>query len=175
VSISLGASTPRGVTAQSLYLSSRDEYIESQLAKRYSTNPSQATSQSHTSNSKPSAISGSVPSHTKIPPPEGGSIRHGKLQEVDLGDEIRAKNIAMTERATRRLQGEAVEEEDTDNKPKKVRLGPDGKPWRGRKRRMSEDVNRDRLVEDFLHENRRTSASLRYHGAITERYKRRSD
>lgn len=41
--------------------------------------------------------------------------------------------------------------------PKKVRLGRDGKPWRGRKRRGSDDVKRDQLVEQFLHENKRES------------------
>jgi hypothetical protein len=44
--------------------------------------------------------------------------------------------------------------------PKKQRLGPDGKPWRGRKRRASDDVKRDQLVEEFLHENRRKSLPL---------------
>jgi len=32
-------------------------------------------------------------------------------------------------------------------------LGPDGKPWRGRKRRGSDDVKRDKMVEDVLREN----------------------
>lgn len=44
--------------------------------------------------------------------------------------------------------------------PKKQRLGPDGKPWRGRKRRASDDVKRDQLVEAFLHENRRMYSTL---------------
>ena len=39
---------------------------------------------------------------------------------------------------------------------KKSRLGPDGKPWRGRKnRRGSDDIARDKWVDEFLHENRR--------------------
>jgi hypothetical protein len=38
-----------------------------------------------------------------------------------------------------------------------VRLGPDGKPWRERKRRGSEDIKRDKMIEDVL-ENRRMSA-----------------
>ncbi|KAG0650780.1 hypothetical protein D0Z07_2743 [Hyphodiscus hymeniophilus] len=77
----------------------------------------------------------------------------GKLQEIDLGDEARDRNVAQTERARRRLDGEQVEEEG-ETKPVKVRLGPDGKPWRGRKRRGSDDIKRDRLVEDVLRENR---------------------
>ncbi|KAG9257961.1 uncharacterized protein F5Z01DRAFT_644722 [Emericellopsis atlantica] len=41
-------------------------------------------------------------------------------------------------------------------RPEKVKLGPDGKPWRGgrRKRRGSDDIARDKLVEELLHENR---------------------
>jgi hypothetical protein len=35
-----------------------------------------------------------------------------------------------------------------------VRLGKDGKPWRPRNRRGSDDIKRDQLVEQFLHENR---------------------
>lgn len=65
---------------------------------------------------------------------------HGnQIQEVDLPQ------------APSRNEGKKVE------RPKRVRLGPDGKPWRGgrRKRRGSDDVARDRLVEEFLHENRR--------------------
>ena len=81
----------------------------------------------------------------------------GKLQEIDLGDEARDRNVVQTERARRKLDGEEVEEEG-EKKPVKVRLGPDGKPWRGRKRRGSEDVKRDRLVEDVFRENRRTSS-----------------
>jgi hypothetical protein len=76
------------------------------------------------------------------------------------------RNIAMTERARRRLAGEKVEEEeeDTDSaKPRKVRLGRDGKPWRPRKRRASEDIKRDQLVEQLLHENRcNTPATLSF-------------
>jgi Hepatocellular carcinoma-associated antigen 59 len=78
----------------------------------------------------------------------------GKLQEIDLGDEARDRNVAQTERARRRLDGEAVEEEG-EKKIQKARLGPDGKPWRGRKRRGSDDVKRDKLVDDVLRENRR--------------------
>jgi hypothetical protein len=79
----------------------------------------------------------------------------GKLLEIDLGDEARSKNVKRTEQARRRLDGEEVEDESVkDGKPGKVRLGRDGKPWRGRKRRASEDVKRDKLVEDVLRENR---------------------
>lgn len=42
-------------------------------------------------------------------------------------------------------------------KAKRIRLGPDGKPWRGRKRRGSDDVKRDSIVEELLRENRSKS------------------
>ena len=79
----------------------------------------------------------------------------GKLLEIDLGDEARSKNVMRTEQARRRLDGEEVEDEDKPQKSGKVRLGRDGKPWRGRKRRVSDDVKRDKLVEEVLRENRR--------------------
>ncbi|KAI4598587.1 hypothetical protein KJ359_003000 [Pestalotiopsis sp. 9143b] len=76
-----------------------------------------------------------------------------KLQEIDLGDEVRSRNEAMTERARRMLQGEAVEDEQAA-RPKKVRLGRDGKPWRPRNRRNSDAIKRDQLVEEILRESR---------------------
>lgn len=78
----------------------------------------------------------------------------GRLQEVDLGDEVRARNAAMTEQARRRLAGEAIEDE-SDGSRKHPRVGKDGKPWRGRKRRASDDVKRDQMVEALMRENRR--------------------
>ncbi|TVY28074.1 hypothetical protein LHYA1_G002647 [Lachnellula hyalina] len=77
----------------------------------------------------------------------------GKLMEIDLGDEARDRNVQRTDKARRRLGGEEVEEEVVQ-KPVKIRLGPDGKPWRGRKRRGSDDVKRDKLVEEVMRENR---------------------
>lgn len=78
----------------------------------------------------------------------------GKLFEVDLGDEVRSRNAAMTDRARRKLQGLSVEDEESAERPKKVRLGRDGKPWRPRNRRNSDDIKRDQLVEEILRENR---------------------
>ncbi|KAI9904927.1 hypothetical protein N3K66_001456 [Trichothecium roseum] len=70
------------------------------------------------------------------PAPQG--VKQGRLEEVALP--------AAPARPPPQTQIAAP--------PKKVRLGPDGKPWRGRKRRASDDVKRDQLVEEFLHENR---------------------
>lgn len=75
--------------------------------------------------------------------------------EVDLGNEARDKNVERTNQARRRLDGEEVVEDGKTGKPAKVRLGPDGKPWRSRKkRRGSDDIKRDKMVEDVLRENR---------------------
>jgi hepatocellular carcinoma-associated antigen 59 len=85
----------------------------------------------------------------------------GKLMEVDLGEEARARTIALTEKAKRRLAGEPLDDGDATASDgarpgKRVRLGPDGKPWRGKKRRGSDDLKRDQIVEAFMHENKRT-------------------
>lgn len=77
----------------------------------------------------------------------------GRLQEVDLGDEVRKRNAAMTEQARRRLAGEAVDE-DSEGSRKRVRVGKDGKPWRSRKRRPSDAMKRDQLVEELMRENK---------------------
>jgi hypothetical protein len=101
---------------------------------------------------------GSASATPAVPAVQGDSQRvlHGRLLEIDLGDEARARNIAMTERARRRLQGQIDEEEqESKGRPRKVRLGRDGKPMRSRNRRGSDDIKRDQLVEQFLSENRR--------------------
>lgn len=58
----------------------------------------------------------------------------GRIQEIDLGRE----------------EAQVVPKK----KPPKVRLGPDGKPWRSRKRRGSDDIKRDSIVEQVLRENK---------------------
>ena len=81
----------------------------------------------------------------------------GKLLEIDLGPDARAKNHAATQAAQRRLNGEIVEEETTEGEKKrrgKVRLGPDGKPWRGRKRKGSDAVRIGKFVDEILRENK---------------------
>ncbi len=95
----------------------------------------------------------------------------GKLQEFDLGEEARARNIAMTERAWRRLEGHAVEDDDegeTAGRPKKPRLGRDGKPWVPRGRRASDAVKRDQLVEQFLSENKREYTGASFFPDVTQ-------
>jgi len=75
----------------------------------------------------------------------------GKLHEIDLGPDATLRNIARTEAAKRRLEDG---EEEVEERTGKVRLRRDGKPWRGRRRRNSEDAKRDQLVEQVLRETR---------------------
>lgn len=75
----------------------------------------------------------------------------GKLHEIDLGPDATLRNIALTKAAQRKLQGI---EPEIDESTGKIRLRKDGKPWRPRKRRNSEDVKRDKLVEEVMRESR---------------------
>jgi len=77
----------------------------------------------------------------------------GKLHEIDLGPDATMKNIARTEAAARRLDGEEMPVEENRGE-KKPRLGRNGKPWRSRRRRNSDDVKRDELVEEVLRESK---------------------
>lgn len=123
------------------------EYIESELAKRKSA----ASSIAGTSVGPSSEATGAaqnMPHDTPKP-----ITQQGKLMEIDLGDDVRNRNEAMTDLARRRLQGERIQDEQPP-KPKKARLGRDGKPWRPRNRRDSDAIKRDQLVEDILRENR---------------------
>lgn len=78
----------------------------------------------------------------------------GKLHEIDLGLDATLRNIARTEAAKKRLEGGEAEIEEFSGK---LRLRRNGKPWRGRRRRNSEDVKRDKLVEEVMNESRRKS------------------
>ncbi|ETS86177.1 hypothetical protein PFICI_00005 [Pestalotiopsis fici W106-1] len=125
------------------------EFIESEITKRKST----ATSD-HGSSTLP-APSSEVATTTTDKKSENSKHvpLQSKLQEIDLGDEVRSRNEALTELARRKLQGEVIEDEQT-GRPKKIRLGRDGKPWRPRNRRTSDDIKRDQLVEEIMRENR---------------------
>ncbi|KAI0974483.1 hypothetical protein F4678DRAFT_378583 [Xylaria arbuscula] len=127
-----------------------EEYIEAELAKRHhaTSDPKRLLSSNQ---------AGGSATHTESTT-DKGEEKHtaltGKLFEVDLGDEVRSRNAAMTDRARRKLQGLAVEDEESSERRKKARLGRDGKPWRSKNRRNSDDIKRDQLVEDILRENR---------------------
>ncbi|RDW77089.1 hypothetical protein BP6252_05142 [Coleophoma cylindrospora] len=129
----------------------RMAYIDSQLAKRSSPSMNATTATTTTASTQSSNLP-NAPSRFQAEDVHRQPAALGKLQEIDLGDEARSRNVERTDKARRRLDGEEIEEEEV--KKGKVRLGRDGKPWRGRKRRGSDDVKRDKLVEDILRENR---------------------
>ncbi|KAH8675508.1 hepatocellular carcinoma-associated antigen 59-domain-containing protein [Xylariales sp. PMI_506] len=129
------------------------EYVESEIAKRHSAVASAESSSQDPSSSSAADRMRDLNGPLEMKPGKSSALQ-GKLVEIDLGDEARFKNEAMTDRARRKLQGEEVEEDDEASGSKKVKLGRDGKPWRPRNRRGSDAIQRDRLVEDFLRENR---------------------
>lgn len=122
------------------------DYIESEMAKRHRRTPTDLPD-SDTSHANDTA--GGQPT-SDIPRREPASL--GKLHEIDLGQETKLHNIARTEAATRKLTDDEVDKEAApkDNPP-----GRGEKPWRNRKRRNSEDIERDRLVEEVLRESKR--------------------
>jgi Hepatocellular carcinoma-associated antigen 59 len=131
----------------------RMEYIESELAKRRQATGSSAMSTSY------NAIPGeSVHGQNSDRTVQKQPASLGKLHEIDLGPDATMKNIARTEAAARRLDGNDPHLEDEPN-GRKPRLGRNGKPWRGRRRRNSEDIKRDKLVEEVLRESKRTFKS----------------
>ncbi|KAK4227627.1 hepatocellular carcinoma-associated antigen 59-domain-containing protein [Podospora fimiseda] len=135
-----------------------EEYVESELARR-KRNAAEASAREEeqankisyaTYNRQDSTTTGSMPQVV-----DSERVLQGKLMEIDLGEDARARNIEMTERARRRLQGQIDEEdEQSGDGRRKVRIGRDGKPWRPRNRRNSDDIKRDQLVEAFLSENK---------------------
>jgi hypothetical protein len=158
----------------------REEYVESALARRKRHAAEAAAQQEQREQEQERqrqqqqqhGIATSATSTTAEgvgPAADAQRVLQGRLLEIDLGEEARARNVAMTERARRRLQGQIDEEEKDDegqgHRARKVRLGRDGRPLppprSGRNRRGSDDIKRDQLVEEFLSENRRrTSLSL---------------
>lgn len=137
-------------------------YIDSELAKRRAPEGSTVQTSTPTTGSM-----GAIPIHKPPQSNTGKDITEvqrqpatiGKLQEIDLGEEARNRNIERTNNARRRLDGEEVIEEGGEGgggRKKKVRLNRDGTVWKPRKRRGSDDVKRDQLVDAVLRENRRT-------------------
>lgn len=152
----------------------RMAYIDSELAKRRAVEGAHAVPSDSASGIAATAVAMSaaisaqsapgttLPSHARNKDPtQRQPATIGKLQEIDLGDEARNRNIERTNNARRRMDGEIVEEVVQGGKKKKVRLNRDGSVWVPRKRRGSEDIKRDQLVEAVLRENRcRFSCSL---------------
>ena len=119
-------------------------YIDSELAKR--------THENHTT---------SIYSHNGHELSPNGALLDatvqrqpaalGKLHEIDLGPDATLRNIARTEAAQRKLEGI---EPEVDESTGSVRLRRDGKPYGWRRRRNSNDIKRDKLVEDVMRESK---------------------
>ncbi|KAJ4295736.1 hypothetical protein N0V88_004438 [Collariella sp. IMI 366227] len=135
------------------------EVVNKHIRKRHAAEAAAQQQQQQEQEDQARRDSTTSTSNAPIPTATGDSQRvlHGRLLEIDLGEEARARNVEMTERARRRLQGQIDEEEHDESRggrPGKVRLGRDGKPMRPRNRRGSDAIKRDQLVEEFLSENR---------------------
>lgn len=163
----------------------REEYVESELAKRKRLaaeasarqQQQQQEQEQQQRQQQERAAGSSLPGSSQLlqaADPASGQgdtqrVLHGKLFEIDLGDEARARNIEMTERARRRLQGLADDEEQNDGSGSGSGSGsagagggPSKKPRLGkgpRNRRGSDDIQRDQMVEAFLSENKRMPTS----------------
>ncbi|KAI9846875.1 MAG: hypothetical protein M1837_003487 [Sclerophora amabilis] len=101
---------------------------------------------------KKAAGSGAA-AHRRLPPRQPAAL--GRLHEIDLGPDATLRNIARTEAATRQLGGgeEAADiEEGTDKARPRGKKKKGSRPWK--KRRTSEDIKRDKLVEEVLRESR---------------------
>ena len=122
----------------------RMAYIDSELAKRQSQDQAASTNPLYGHELSPNgALLDTGPNRQPA--------ALGKLHEIDLGPDAKLRNIALTEAAQRKLEGL---EPEVDQSTGKVRLGRDGKPRRPRRRRNSEDVKRDKLVEEVMRESK---------------------
>ena len=119
-------------------------YIDSELAKRTRQNQ-KASILSH--NGHELSSNGAL-LDTKV---QRQPAALGKLHEIDLGPDATLRNIARTEAAQRKLEGIEPDVEETGGK---VRLRRDGKPYGWRKRRNSNDLKRDKLVEEVMRESK---------------------
>ncbi|KIW15952.1 hypothetical protein PV08_06002 [Exophiala spinifera] len=135
-------------------------YIDSELAKRRNlAGPSfnGPQPQPH-EDTRPTSVTTSGISATTNTIPLTGRPSARQLAEVDLGSSAHDRNLARTQAALERakLGLPPVEDEPKPPKPRKPRLGRDGKPYRPRprKRRNSEDLARDALVEQLMRENK---------------------
>ncbi|RPB29112.1 hypothetical protein L211DRAFT_776445 [Terfezia boudieri ATCC MYA-4762] len=128
-------------------------YIESQMEKRRlaSTTTATTTDLSTATNLLASPSTGH-PSTTinnsafwqpTRPIDRGATL--GKLHEVDLGEENKLKNIHRTAEATRRLEDTTPTTTDDPQSSSKSRK---------RRRRNSQDIQRDKLVEEVLKESK---------------------
>ncbi|CAI7664517.1 unnamed protein product [Penicillium glandicola] len=128
----------------------RMAFIDSEMAKRYQTEPKPDHSSSNQPTQEEVAGGLSLPGHQTREP---ASL--GKLHEIDLGQEATLRNIARTEAATRQMAETGELPASGGNAASGTgRPGQDGKAWRNRKQRTDADIARDRLVEEVLRESK---------------------
>ena len=137
----------------------RVDFVDSELARRRNQIASSDTSQPLTQQTTgtlpaPKALQ-SEGSKTAV---QTDPTTNRQLAEIDLGSSAQERNLARTQLALERakLGLPPLDEEPKPQKPRKPRLGRDGKPMRPRprKRRNSEDIARDALVEQLMGENK---------------------
>ncbi len=95
----------------------REEYVELELARRKRPTAESSTMPGQSAATESQRYGAHTALHTSTQPrPESRPqpTMQGKLQEVDLGEEARARNIAMTERARLRLKGHHIDEDEDD-------------------------------------------------------------
>jgi hypothetical protein len=137
----------------------RMAYVDSEMAKRrLGHNLPSSTTKNYSIQTSESDSDGYENSRKDKPLAQRHPASLGKIHEIDLGTDASLRNAERTETAIRRAQnGEQLPDPDEKPlKPRKLRVGRDGKPMkpRPRKRRNSEDIKRDQLVEQVLRESR---------------------
>ncbi|KAI9658879.1 MAG: hypothetical protein M1829_006620 [Trizodia sp. TS-e1964] len=125
-------------------------YIDTELEKRRQANLSGAKPSSSSPFSPTTAASGVDSTLSLL---QRQPAVQGKLQEIDLGPGATARNVARTAAAATGKTG-GGEVLDANGQKLPGQAARDGKPWRGRVRRTSQDILRDRLVEEVLRESR---------------------
>lgn len=131
----------------------RMAYIDSEMAKRQVQSDPDGCAETTVDGD------GNVQRMAEVHLPQRQPASLGKLHEIDLGPDAKLRNIQRTEAATRILAGrESPTPSDGELPPRKG----DGKPWRGRKRRNSDDIRRDQLVEEVLRESKRKESPCAY-------------
>jgi hypothetical protein len=138
---SAGASSPPAIITTSTTTTATTATIA-----RSSSTPS---NQESSSTPSAAAVSGGGKSSYWAPTrPEARGATLGKLHEVDLGEEVKQRNIALTAQA---LSGQPATSDSSHRHPSDAK-GGGGR--RHKRRRNSQDIERDRLVEEVLKETR---------------------
>ena len=131
--------------------------LASTLTTTVTGDPSTTTnSTASPSTDSPTTINSSAFWQPTRPTDRGATL--GKLHEVDLGEENKLKNIHRTAEATKRLEDttSSVTTDDPTSSSKS----------RKRRRRNSQDIQRDKLVEEVLKESKRTSLAPHPHNYL---------